>query len=36
MKLTDSEKIYGLSLLWKEVSYNFPFLSNLTDLKWDE
>jgi len=34
-KLSDNEKIFGLSLLWKEVSYNFAFFHQVPDLNWD-
>ncbi|MCK5846882.1 MAG: hypothetical protein KAG84_05550 [Bacteroidales bacterium] len=33
-KLTDEEKIYGLSLIWQEVNYNFAYLQNY-NLDWD-
>lgn len=33
--LTTSQKIYGLSLFWKEVSYNFAFFYQVPDLDWD-
>ena len=33
--LTAEEKIFGLSLIWKEAQYNFPFWVNLKDLDWD-
>lgn len=29
------ERIYGLSLIWKEAEYNFPFWSRLDGLNWD-
>ena len=29
------DKIYGLSLIWKEAEYNFPFWKRLTNLDWD-
>ena len=35
MKLTLDEKIWGLSLIWKEADYNFPFWKCLGDLDWD-
>jgi len=34
-KLSTNDKIYGLSLLWKEVSYNFAFFHQVPDLNWD-
>ncbi len=33
--LSDAEKIYGLSLFWKEVSYNFANFAHVSDLDWD-
>ena len=31
------DKINGLSLIWKEAEYNFPFWCNLIDeINWDE
>ncbi|SFC48668.1 S41 family peptidase [Pseudoalteromonas denitrificans] len=33
--LTSEEKIYGLSLFWKEVSYNFAYFDQVEDLDWD-
>ncbi len=33
--LTDAEKIYGLSLLWMEATYNFAFFDQVPDLDWD-
>lgn len=33
-ELTLAERIYGLSLIWKEASYNYPYFSSLTDLDW--
>ena len=35
MDLTLNEKIYGLSLIWKEAEYNSPFWKRLPDLDWD-
>ncbi|HOE15647.1 MAG TPA: S41 family peptidase [Candidatus Paceibacterota bacterium] len=29
------DKIYGLSLIWKEAEYNFPFWKRLNNLDWD-
>lgn len=34
--LSDVEKIYGLSLLWKEVEYNFANFDLVPNLNWDE
>lgn len=34
--LTDEEKIYGLSLLWKEASYNFAFWDKRDLPDWDQ
>ncbi|MFA0811322.1 S41 family peptidase [Microbulbifer epialgicus] len=33
--LSDEEKLYGLSLFWKEVSYNFAFFDQVPDLDFD-
>jgi len=33
--LTDKEKLYGLSLFWKEASYNFAFFDQVPDLDFD-
>lgn len=33
--LSSKDKIYGLSLIWKEVSYNFAFFNQIPDLDWD-
>lgn len=33
--LTDEEKLYGLSLFWKEASYNFAFFDQVPDLDFD-
>lgn len=33
--LTMEKKLYGLSLLWKEASYNFAFFDQVPDLNWD-
>jgi hypothetical protein len=35
VQLTDEDKLYGLSLAWKEVSYNFAFFDQVPDLDWD-
>lgn len=34
-RLTNEEKIYGLSKMWQEVNYNFVFFNNINKLKWD-
>ncbi|NLV68777.1 MAG: S41 family peptidase [Spirochaetes bacterium] len=34
--LTDEEKVYGLSLLWKEASYNFAFWNKKGLPDWDQ
>jgi carboxyl-terminal processing protease len=34
--LTDEEKVYGLSLLWKEASYNFAFWDKNDLPDWDQ
>jgi len=33
--ISSKDKIYGLSLIWKEVSYNFAFFHQIPDLNWD-
>jgi hypothetical protein len=33
--LTDAEKLYGLSLVWKEADYNFPLFAKVPALDWD-
>jgi hypothetical protein len=33
--LTNQQKIYGLSLFWKEASYNFAHWESTGDLDWD-
>ncbi len=35
-KISTEDKILGLSIIWKEVSYNFAYFERLPDLKWDE
>ncbi|MCG6961215.1 hypothetical protein LJE82_15100 [bacterium BMS3Abin03] len=35
-ELSDEEKIYGLSILWKEVSYNFAYFDKVPEIDWDE
>ncbi|MGL5755491.1 MAG: S41 family peptidase [Paraclostridium sp.] len=34
--LTISERIYGISLLWKEAEYNFAHWDKVENLNWDE
>ena len=34
--LTLEDKIYGLSLIWKEADYNYPHFQQLKDLDWDK
>ncbi|PKP34548.1 MAG: hypothetical protein CVT98_10720, partial [Bacteroidetes bacterium HGW-Bacteroidetes-15] len=34
-KISNNDKIFGLSLLWKEVSYNFAFFNQVPNLNWD-
>jgi carboxyl-terminal processing protease len=34
--LSDDYKIYGLSLLWKEASYNFAYFDYVPSLDWDK
>jgi hypothetical protein len=34
--LSMEEKIYGLSLLWKEAEYNFDFWDKKDMLDWNE
>jgi hypothetical protein len=34
--LSLEEKIMGLSLIWKEAEYNFPFWSKINGLNWDD
>ena len=33
--LTTSQKIYGLSMIWKEADYNFPLFKQRPALNWD-
>ena len=33
--LTAQEKLYGLSVFWKEASYNFAYFDQVEDLDWD-
>lgn len=33
--LSDKEKLYGLSLIWKEASYNFAFFDQVPELDFD-
>ncbi|OFX87186.1 MAG: hypothetical protein A2W99_07570 [Bacteroidetes bacterium GWF2_33_16] len=32
---SDTEKIYGLSTIWKEVEYNFAYFEKIGTAKWD-
>jgi len=34
INLTTEEKLYGLSKLWKESSYNFAFFDQVPNLNW--
>ena len=34
-RLSDAEKVYGLSLLWQEANYNFAFFDRIPDVSWD-
>lgn len=34
--LDPAERLYGLSLIWKEAAYNFPYFAQLPELDWDE
>jgi len=34
--LTDAEKLYGLSVLWKEIDYNFASFYHVPELNWDQ
>ena len=33
--LSESERLYGLSLFWQEANYNFAFFDQVPDLDWD-
>ena len=33
--ISTNEKLYGLSMLWKEASYNFAFFEHVPKLNWD-
>ena len=33
--LSEADKVYGLSMFWKEVSYNFAHWETAGDLDWD-
>lgn len=35
-ELSPEEKLYGLSLFWKEASYNFAYFDHVPDLNWDK
>lgn len=34
--LSPAEKLYGLSLLWREATYNFAFFDQVPDLDWEQ
>jgi len=34
-EISNNDKIYGLSLLWKEIDYNFPYFDRVPELNWD-
>lgn len=34
--LTDQQKLYGLSLFWKEAAYNFAYFDKQPHVNWDE
>ncbi len=34
--ISATEKVYGLSLFWREVSYNFAFFDQVPDLDWEK
>lgn len=34
--LSDADKLYGLSLFWQEVNYNFAFFHQVPKLDWDK
>ncbi len=33
--LSDSDKLFGLSLIWQEANYNFAFFDQVPELDWD-
>jgi carboxyl-terminal processing protease len=35
-QLTSADKIYGLSLIWREAFYNFAFFERLPNLNWNQ
>ena len=35
-KLSNEEKIYGLSKFWQEVNYNFVYLNKVDRIEWDK
>ncbi|PAJ75933.1 hypothetical protein CJF42_02615 [Pseudoalteromonas sp. NBT06-2] len=35
-QLTVEERLYGLSTLWKEASYNFAYFDQVSNLNWDD
>ena len=36
MKITTQERIYGLSLIWKEAAYNFAYWDERPELDWNK
>lgn len=34
--ISKEEKVFGLSLIWKEAAYNFPYFNRLPELDWDK
>lgn len=34
-KITKSERLYGLSVIWKEMDYNFPYFNEYPNINWD-
>lgn len=33
--LSSAERVFGLSLIWREAAYNFPYFDQLPELDWD-
>ena len=33
--LSQTEKLYGLSVIWKEAAYNFAFFDQIPNVNWD-
>ncbi len=33
--ISDTEKLFGLSTIWKEIEYNFAYFENIGSEKWD-